>query len=76
MFIHLHVDPVYWTQCSDYVASTYESFPNASIWIYPIMMKEGLRVWVYSGDVDADVPITGTLAWLNQFREEQGLPIV
>jgi len=40
------------------------------------MIKEGLRVWVYSGDVDADVPITGTLTWINMFREEQGLPIV
>lgn len=76
MHIHLHVDPVAWTQCSDYVSKTYESFENASIWIYPILMKEGLRVWVYSGDVDADVPITGTLAWLHQFREDYGLPIV
>lgn len=75
IYVHLHVDPVYWTQCSDHVAQTYESFPNASIWIYPLMMKEGLRVWVYSGDVDADVPITGTLAWLQMFREEQGLTV-
>lgn len=37
-------------------------------------MKE-LRVWVYSGDIDADVPITGTLKWLSRLREEQGLPI-
>jgi len=76
MAIHLHVDPVYWTQCSDYISSTYESFANGSIWIYPIMMKEGLRLWVYSGDVDADVPITGTLAWLDLYREEHGLPII
>lgn len=40
------------------------------------MMEAGLRVWVYSGDVDADVPITGTLAWLNLLREERGLPVV
>lgn len=62
------MDPVQWTQCSDYVAKTYQSFENGSIWIYPILIKEGLRVWVYSGDVDADVPITGTLAWLQMFR--------
>ena len=38
-------------------------------------MKEGLRIWVYSGDVDADVPITGTLVWLEKLREELELPI-
>lgn len=54
----------------------YVMFANASYWIYPIMMKEKLRIWVYSGDVDADVPITGTLMWLNKLREEQGLPII
>ena len=51
-------------------------FENASYWIYPIMMKEKIRVWVYSGDVDADVPITGTLTWIERLREEQGLPII
>lgn len=40
------------------------------------MIKEGLRVWVYSGDVDADVPITGTIRWITQYREEHGLPVI
>jgi serine carboxypeptidase-like clade 2 len=35
-----------------------------------------LRVWAYSGDVDAAVPITGTLAWVSMLREELGLPVV
>jgi serine carboxypeptidase-like clade 2 len=58
------------------VAKKYKMFANASYWLYPIMMKEKIRIWVYSGDVDADVPITGTLRWLDMLREEQGLPIV
>lgn len=49
---------------------------NASIWIYPILLKADLRIWVYSGDVDADVPITGTLWWLNMFKEEHGIPVM
>lgn len=31
-------------------------------------MKAGYRIWVYSGDVDADVPITGTIKWLHELR--------
>lgn len=31
---------------------------------------------MFSGDVDADVPITGTLKWLDRLREEEGLPIM
>lgn len=50
-------------------------FANASYWIYPILMKEQLRVWVYSGDVDADVPTPGTIHWLFKLREEHGLPV-
>lgn len=56
------------------MADTYVSYANSSYWIYPILMEEGLRVWVYSGDVDADVPITGTVSWLYRLKEELGLP--
>ena len=50
-------------------------FENASYWIYPILLKEELRVWVYSGDVDADVPTPGTIHWLEKLREDLGLPV-
>ena len=55
---------MHFDECSDDVALHYIMNSNASYWIYPILLKEKLRVWVYSGDVDADVPITGTLQWL------------
>ena len=76
MFEHLHVNPIHFEECSDDVALHYIMNSNASIWIYPILLKENIRTWVYSGDVDADVPITGTIRWLQLFREEQGIPIM
>jgi len=33
------------------------------------LIKEKLRMWVVSGDHDADVPITGTLTWMEMLRE-------
>lgn len=38
--------------------------PEASYYAYPILMKAGVKVMVYSGDADAIVPITGTVAWI------------
>ena len=49
---------------------------NQSYWVYPYLINQDIRTWIYSGDVDADVPITGTLNWLQKFREEFKLPIL
>ena len=66
--IHLHVDRFgfikRWYPCSQEVEDKYVMNKNASYHLYPILMKAGYRIWVYSGDVDADVPITGTINWL------------
>ena len=32
-----------------------------------------MRIWIYSGDVDANVPITGTIKWLHKLKAEQEL---
>jgi len=58
------------------VANKYIMFANASEWIYPELIKAGLRIMIYSGDVDADVPITGTLKWIDRLKEEAGLPVL
>lgn len=50
-------------------------FENASYWLYPVLMKEQLRIWITEGDVDNSVPITGTLAWLTRLRDEFGIPM-
>jgi serine carboxypeptidase-like clade 2 len=57
-----------WDLCSSSVEARYKSDERASYWIYPLLIKAGLRVWVYSGDVDANVPITGTISWVMKLR--------
>jgi serine carboxypeptidase-like clade 2 len=36
------------------------------------MVEAGLRIFYYSGDLDAIVPITGTVFWFDQFRTHSG----
>jgi len=38
---------------------------NGSYYLYPTLIEKGYRIWVYSGDTDGAVPITGTIYWLN-----------
>ena len=74
--VHLHVNFTTYDICSDIVADKYKMFANASYWIYPHLIKAGLRVWVYSGDHDANVPITGTLKWIKMMKDNNGIPVV
>lgn len=72
----MHVDLQHFDACSDDVATNYTMFDNASYWLYPHLLSEGLRMWVFEGDVDNSVPITGTVTWLVRMRDEFGLPIL
>jgi carboxypeptidase C (cathepsin A) len=73
---HFHVPFKKFEACSDDVATNYTQFDNASYWLYPILIKSGLRIWITSGDVDNSVPITGTMTWLTRMKDEFGLPVV
>ncbi len=44
--IALHLPFKKFEACSDDVADNYEMFANASYWLYPILIKEGLRIWI------------------------------
>lgn len=62
--LHINIDneTLQWTTCSEVL--NYTVNPEGSYYIYPILIKAGLKVLVYSGDADAIVPITGTVAWI------------
>ena len=72
----LHVKVQRFEPCSDDVADNYEMFSNASYWLYPILMKEKLRIWITEGDVDNSVPITGTMTWLTRLRDNYGIKML
>ena len=61
--LHVNISK-HWTNCNEQVSSRYQKNPEQSYPLYKELIKQKLRIWVVSGDHDADVPITGTLTWL------------
>lgn len=41
----------------------------------PTLVKAGLKIFYFSGDNDAIVPIQGTLYWFNKYRLDYKMPI-
>ncbi|XP_024031005.1 serine carboxypeptidase II-2-like isoform X2 [Morus notabilis] len=60
----LHVDPDHapskWDPCSILVNRSWKDSPTTVLDIYHELIHSGLRIWVFSGDTDAIIPITST----------------
>ncbi|CAO2202951.1 unnamed protein product [Urochloa humidicola] len=60
-----------WSICSYSIFENYNENIFTVRPIYSKLVKTGLRVWVYSGDMDGRVPVLGSRYWV----EALGLPI-
>ncbi|KAH7855607.1 hypothetical protein Vadar_026712 [Vaccinium darrowii] len=49
-----------WQTCSDIIGNYWADSPLSMLPIYREIIAAGLRIWVYSGDTDAVVPLTAT----------------
>ncbi|XP_042485175.1 serine carboxypeptidase II-2 [Macadamia integrifolia] len=60
----LHVKPEAapskWETCSDLVNTNWKDSPTSVLDIYRELMPLGLRIWIFSGDTDAVIPVTST----------------
>ncbi|CAN6482102.1 unnamed protein product [Victoria cruziana] len=60
----LHVNPAFapprWDTCSDLVSDHWKDSPRSILPIYHELIKFGLRIWMFSGDTDAVIPVTST----------------
>ncbi|XP_071722248.1 serine carboxypeptidase-like 27 [Rutidosis leptorrhynchoides] len=52
--------PYPWKTCSDIVGDYWADSPLSMLPIYKELIAAGLRIWVYSGDTDAVVPVTAS----------------
>ncbi|KAF0927133.1 hypothetical protein E2562_030580 [Oryza meyeriana var. granulata] len=49
-----------WATCSDILNDYWRDSPRSVLPIYRELIAAGLRIWVFSGDTDAVVPLTAT----------------
>jgi len=69
----LHVpDSIKWDLCNDKFQTTYNVGTKGSFYLYPRLIQNNLRIWIYSGDTDGAVPFNGTRAWIQNLQ----LPVV
>ncbi|CAN8260697.1 unnamed protein product [Cochlearia groenlandica] len=52
--------PYKWTACSEVLNRNWNDTDSSVLPIYREMIAGGIRVWVFSGDVDSVVPVTAT----------------
>lgn len=67
----LHVDAdIHWAMCNMDVTVNYKRSTSGSYPVYADLVANNLRIWIYSGDVDGAVPLSGTLYWFNKMAKE------
>ncbi|XP_073120271.1 serine carboxypeptidase 1-like [Henckelia pumila] len=49
-----------WAACNDSIHSNWQDWPFTVLPIIKELMASGIRVWIYSGDIDLVVPVTAT----------------
>ncbi|KAL6560472.1 hypothetical protein OROGR_004031 [Orobanche gracilis] len=63
--------PYKWQFCNDAVFNKWQDSPSTVLPLLREIMTRGLRVWLYSGDIDGNVPVTST----QQTMKLMALPI-
>ncbi|XP_068336824.1 serine carboxypeptidase-like 25 [Pyrus communis] len=66
--------PYKWTACSEVLNRNWNDTDVSVLPIYRDMITAGLRIWVFSGDVDSVVPVTATRYSLAQLKLATKIP--
>ncbi|XP_039117637.1 serine carboxypeptidase II-2-like [Dioscorea cayenensis subsp. rotundata] len=60
----IHVNPAFapskWEPCSATINENWKDSPSSMLPIYHELINQGLRIWIFSGNTDAVLPVTGT----------------
>ncbi|KAJ6901919.1 hypothetical protein NC651_019652 [Populus alba x Populus x berolinensis] len=59
-----------WVTCSSVVRSKWSDSPKSMLPIFKELITAGIRIWVFSGDADAILPLTATRYSINALQLE------
>ncbi|KAL9242219.1 hypothetical protein vseg_016240 [Gypsophila vaccaria] len=60
LHVNPHFAPANWETCSTVVNTHWKDSPRSVLDVYRELIKAGLRIWMFSGDTDAVIPVTST----------------
>ncbi|XP_016514330.1 serine carboxypeptidase II-2 [Nicotiana tabacum] len=60
LHVHKRNSSFKWVACSEEVSSGWKDSPKTVLDVYRELIQSGLRIWVFSGDTDAVIPVTST----------------
>ncbi|XP_021766185.1 serine carboxypeptidase-like 25 [Chenopodium quinoa] len=66
--------PYKWTACSETLNRNWNDSEASILPVYRQLMAAGIRIWVFSGDVDSVVPVTATRYSLAQLKMKVKIP--
>lgn len=67
----MHIkDNKLWSMCNNRISMFYSRSKIGSLHLYPELVANNLKIWVFSGNTDAAVPTAGTLYWFNKLVNE------
>ena len=63
----IHAHHLTWSECNEKIVSSYSrtDFMASMLPVYKYLLREKIRVHIYSGDTDAMVPPHGTRKWIS-----------
>eukprot|EP01120_Amphizonella_sp_Union-15-10_P000177 TRINITY_DN10214_c0_g1_i1.p1 TRINITY_DN10214_c0_g1~~TRINITY_DN10214_c0_g1_i1.p1 ORF type:complete len:464 (-),score=75.41 TRINITY_DN10214_c0_g1_i1:73-1464(-) len=64
----IHSRPITWASCSSIVSYSFADVSASVIPTYLFLFDKNIDILVYSGDVDAIVPVLGTQLWINSLN--------
>ena len=66
--LHVRPDAGIWSVCTDEIDYSVDDLLSSMLPLYPKLIAAGLRIWIFSGDIDGIVPTSGSRAWVEGLR--------
>jgi serine carboxypeptidase-like clade 2 len=75
--LHISPDAEPYSFCANSPPFNYDiDYEHGSYYTYPYLIRSGIRILIYSGDVDGAVPTIGTRKWIKKLVAQLSMETV